>query len=687
MRLTPPRSSAELVFPCLPRRTLPAAQRAPWRRLSWALPALLLGLSAPSASQAKPAPAAPAPAAGKPVRLAQASDSAAALRPADLVLRGAQIITMDPAQPLANVLAIRDGEIVYVGTLAGPPAAAGDSAAVADSEAGLPSELPAGLVGPRTRVLQLDGNQTVLPGLIDAHAHLVGLGRSLDQIDLRGAPGVAEIAGRVAARVQREAESGGERGFLVGRGWDQNLFSPPQLPDVAARRALDAASAGRPLLLRRIDGHAVWVNSELLRRAGITRSTPDPEGGRILRGEAGEPTGVLVDNAMSLVERLLPPPSRKEIEAAILSGAEHVAARGLTAIHEMGASPDEISVYRQLAEEGRLPLRVYAYHEDPMPAALARYPHSSAYQAELLRLGARLGPPETQGRFALRGIKLYLDGALGSRGAALFAPYSDEPNHKGLLLIPPEHVQEMARWAVLYGRGHQIATHAIGDRANHLVLSAYEAAGVRADRDLRFRIEHAQVLFRSDLEKRRFQKLGVIASIQPSHATSDMPWAEKRLGPERILGAYAYRSLLLSGARLAAGSDFPVEEADPRLGLHAAMLRTDGAGQPVGGFLPHERLTLGEALRAFTTDAAYAAFAEDSIGQIRIGHRADLTVLSGRLDSYLSGGPAPLDLRSRSVLLTMIDGQVAYERLGLSTLPPGSPGPGKNTASRPRRRG
>lgn len=616
--------------------------------------------------------------------LSQAGDGAAALRPADLVLRGAQIITMDPAQPQANVLAIRDGEIVYVGTLSAASATASDGNPSADTEHAPPNELPAGLVGPRTRMVQLDGNQTVLPGLIDAHAHLVGLGRSLDQIDLRGAKSVAEIAERVRARAQREAEGGGERGFLVGRGWDQNLFTPAQLPDIAARHALDGASGGRPLLLRRIDGHAVWVNSELLRRANISRGTADPQGGRILRGEGGEPTGVLVDNAMAQVERLLPPPSRKEIEAAILSGAEHVAARGLTAVHEMGASPEEISVYRQLAEEGRLPLRVYAYHEDPMPAALARFPLSSAYQTELMRLGARLGPPETQGRFALRGIKLYLDGALGSRGAALMAPYSDEPNNSGLLLIPPEHVQEMARWAVLYGRGHQIATHAIGDRANHLVLSAYEAAGVRADRDLRFRVEHAQVLFGTDLERRRYQKLGVIASIQPSHAVSDMPWAERRLGPGRIGLSYAYRSLLLSGARIAAGSDFPVEEADPRIGLHSAIWRTDESGAPSGGFLPQERLTLGEALRAFTTDAAYAAFAEDKSGQIRIGLRADITILSGRLDSYLTGGPAPLDLRSRPVLMTMIDGQVVYERLGLSQ-PSGTPG--KNTASRPRRRG
>lgn len=622
-----------------------------------------------------------------PAKLAQATDSPSAARPADLVLRGPQIITMDPAHPVANAVAIRDGEIVWVGSTATGPESASPAAPPPDGEAASSpggSEGMAALqawIGPRTRIIQLDGNQTVLPGLIDAHAHLVGLGMSLDRIDLRGARGVSEVIERIRDRLRSDALAGNERGFIIGRGWDQNLFSPPQLPTVAARQALDAVSAGRPLLLRRIDGHAVWVNSELLRRAGIGRGTVDPEGGRILRDASGEPTGVLVDNAMSLVERLLPAATRKDIESAILAAAEHVAARGLTAVHEMGIGSEELAVYRQLAEEGRLPLRVFAYHEDPMPAALSRYPRSSAYQAELMRLGQRLGPPETIGRLALRGIKLYMDGALGSRGAALLAPYSDEPNHSGLLLVPPEHVEEMARWAILYGRGHQIATHAIGDRANHVVLSAYEKAGVRADRDLRFRIEHAQVIARADLERRRFQKLGVIASIQPSHATSDMPWAIRRLGPERLLGAYAFRSLLSSGARLCAGSDFPVEEADPRIGLHAAIHRTDEKGQPEGGFLPHERLSVGEALRLFTIDAAYAAFAEDSIGQIRVGRRADLTVLSGRLDSYLSGGPAPQDLRTRPVLLTIIDGQAVFDRLGGSA-------PGKlNTATRPKRRG
>jgi len=651
-----------------------------FRRQRWFSIATLSLLLMPWDGEAKP---------NKPTaRLAQASEATSPVRPADLVLRGPQIITMDPAQPVANALAIRDGEIVWVGTVAASAAAeSAASAQPAETDGAAQAAASDGAaalqawIGPRTRVLQLDGNQTVLPGLIDAHAHLVGLGMSLDNIDLRGAQGVAAVADRIRDRLRSDAASGSERGWIVGRGWDQNLFSPPQLPGVAARHALDAVTAGRPMLLRRIDGHAVWVNSELLRRAGITRSTPDPEGGRILREASGEPTGVLVDNAMSLVERLLPPPTRKDIEAAILAGAEHVAARGLTAVHEMGIGAEALAVYRQLAEEGRLPLRVFAYHEDPMPTALARYPRSSAYQAELQRLGQRLGPPETLGRFALRGIKLYMDGALGSRGAALMAPYSDEPSQSGLLLAPPEHIEEMARWAVLYGRGHQIATHAIGDRANHLVLTAYEKAGVRADRDLRFRIEHAQVIARPDLDRRRFQKLGVIASIQPSHATSDMPWAAARLGPERILQAYAWRSLLSSGARLCAGSDFPVEEADPRIGLHAAVTRTDEKGQPAGGFLPAERLSLGEALRLFTVDAAYAAFAEDSIGQIRVGRRADLTMLSGRLDSYLSGGPGPSDLRTRPVLLTVIDGQTVFDRLGSAV-------PGKlNTASRPKRRG
>jgi predicted amidohydrolase YtcJ len=568
---------------------------------------------------------------------ARGSTLAAGKEPAaELAVRGATVVTMDAALPVASAIAVRNGEIVYVG----------DDAGLAD------------YLGPNTRLLT-DANITVLPGLTDAHAHLTGLGLSLGQIDLRGDSSPAAIFEKVRAAAQRPAQAlDGE--WLIGRGWDQNRFTPPRLPTVEDLQAFDAASGGRPVLLRRIDGHAIWVNSEALRRAGISRTDKPVPGGLILRRADGEPTGVLVDNAMSLVERMLPPLRSEQIEAAILRAGAYVTARGLTAVHDMGVSSAELEVYHRLALSGRLPLRVFAYYADPIPTALAQFPQSYAYRAEIQRLGQRLGAPEIGPLFTLRGIKLYMDGALGSRGAALAAPYSDEPQSSGLLLSPPEHIEAVSRWALLHG--YQVATHAIGDRAVHLVLSAYEHAGVRAEKDLRFRIEHAQVLLPEELTRRRFLELGVIASVQPSHATSDMPWAGARLGPERLLNAYAWRSLLRSGARLCAGSDFPVEEADPRLILHAAVTRTDSQGNPPGGFFPGQRLSIGEAIRAMTSDAAYAVFAEDHLGQIAVGRPADLTILSGSLSlAPAARETPPSDLLQRQVLLTVIGGRVVYD--------------------------
>jgi predicted amidohydrolase YtcJ len=576
-----------------------------------------------------------------------AATAATAVAPAaaELVLRGTQVVTMDAARPAATAVAVRDGEIVYVGDDAGA----------------------APFIGPRTRLVQGAG-MTVLPGLTDSHAHVIGLGLSLERIDLRGDSSTTTIAKKV-----QEAATKKSSGWLLGRGWDQNRFTPPELPGRAALALLDAASGNRPVLLRRIDGHAAWVNSEALRRAGISSGDcKDPPGGRIMRGPQCEPTGVLIDNAMSLVERLLPQSTPAEIEAAILKAAAYVTARGLTSVHDMGLDPDGIAAYRRLAQAGRLPLRVFAYHADPIPESLSQLPKSLSYRAELDRLRQRLGPPESNPMFSVRGIKLYMDGALGSRGAALQAPYSDEPQSSGLLLHPPEHIEQMARWAMLHG--YQLATHAIGDRAVHLVLDAYERAGVKSAKNLRFRIEHVQVVLPSDLSRRRFRELGVIASVQPSHATSDMPWAGARLGPERLKFSYAYRSLLGSGARLAGGSDFPVEEADPRLILHAAVTRKDEQGNPPSGFLPAERLSLGEALRMVTSDAAYAAFTEDRLGRISVGKLADLTVIAGALN--LNDSPAaapPEDLLRREIIMTIIGGKVVHDKTKLPTAKPASP--------------
>ncbi|MFO0657313.1 MAG: amidohydrolase [Polyangia bacterium] len=571
----------------------------------------------------------------------------ASAQPADLVIQKAHVLTMDGARPTATTVAVRDRRIVYVG-----------------DEAGVSQ-----LIGPRTRVVSSSGSpdMTLLPGLQDAHAHLVGLGMSLAALDLRGLSSVEAISQAVTKAAQEHSDRGQ---FVIGRGWDQNRFSPPNFPDRAQLKRLDEASAGHPVWLRRIDGHAGWANSAALALAGIGRKTADVAGGRILRDDSGEPTGVLIDNAMDLVERVLPQPSGKEIEAAIVRGSGYVVARGLTAVHDMGIGPDAVAAYRRLAEQGRLPLRVYAYAEDPVPSKLQQLPHSLAYRAELDRLAQRLGPPDQSGLFTLRGIKLFLDGALGSRGAALEQPYSDDPQNRGLLLTSPDHIELMARWALVHG--YQLATHAIGDRAVNLVLDAYRRAGVSASRNARFRIEHTQVVSDEVISQRQLQSLGVIASVQPQHAPSDAPWATQRLGPERIKLAYAYRALLDSGAHLAGGSDFPVEEADPRLALDAALWKTQ-AGKP-GSKPPADALSVGESVRLLTSDAAYAAFAEDRLGRISVGMLADLTLIEGKL-SLDDKEPVPTDLPRRKVLLTVVDGVVVYDGLG------------QNQAHRPRRRG
>jgi predicted amidohydrolase YtcJ len=540
---------------------------------------------------------------------------------------------MDAAKPYATTVAVRDRRIVYVG----------DDAGVTP------------FVGPHTRVVTSSADVTVLPGLADGHAHLIGLGMSLQALDLRGLDSTTAIVQAVAKATAAQTSV---KSWILGRGWDQNRFQPPSFPDRAALKALDEAASSHPVWLRRIDGHAGWASSAALAQAGITRKTAEVAGGRILRDDSGEPTGVLIDNAMDLVERVLPQPSGSELEAAIIRGSGYVVARGLTAVHEMGLSFDAVGAYHRLAEQGRLPLRIYGYAEDPIPTKLQQLPHSLAYRAELDRLSQRLGPPEHSGHFTLRGIKLFMDGALGSRGAALEQPYSDDPKNRGLLLTSPDHIEMMARWALVYG--YQIATHAIGDRAVNLVLDAYQRAGVRAERNARFRIEHVQVLSDDVLSQRRFQELGVIASMQPQHMTSDSPWAGQRLGPNRLKLAYAWRGLLDSGARLCAGSDFPVEEADPRLGLQAAVWRGATAGKP-----PSDALTVGEAVRLYTSDAAYAAFSDDRLGRIAVGMLADLTVLDGKL-TIDDKEPAPTDLARRKILLTVVDGTVVYDGLGAS---------------------
>jgi len=475
---------------------------------------------------------------------------------------------------------------------------------------------------------------TVVPGLTDAHGHLVGLGLALVKVDLRSCRSPQDCA----ARVQAARSSTLPGAWIQGRGWDQNLYPDKQFP---TRAALDAVAPNTPVFVRRVDGHAGWANTEALRRAHINRDTPDPLGGKILRDSAGEPTGIFVDRAEDLIENAIPAASELEIEQAILRAQDVLVSQGLTSVHEMGISVGVADVYLRLAKAGRLKIRVYA-HWAAEPAILE----------EAFRRGPlRAGPDDL---FTLRAIKVFADGALGSRGAHLKAPYSDDPHNTGLVLTPMQRVEAIARRAL--AAGFQVSTHAIGDAANHDVLEAYARAGVTPA--ARFRIEHAQILDPADIP--RFAELGVIASMQPTHATSDMPWAEARLGHARLAGAYAWRRLLQANVRLAFGSDFPVELSDPRLGLFAAITRTDLDGKPPGGWLPDQRLTVAETVRAFTSGAAYAAFEEEWRGELRPGFAADLTVFDGPLDT-------PEHIVQRKVLKTIVAGRVVYDATAAGT--------------------
>ncbi|MDC0743788.1 amidohydrolase [Polyangium mundeleinium] len=516
--------------------------------------------------------------------------------PADFVFLGGAVRTMDPARPEASAIAVRGDRIVAVGT---------------DAEVG-------SFIGPETRVERLSG-RAVIPGLVDGHCHLHGLGAALESLDVRGKKSPEDVARLVAAEAKGRAS--GE--WITGRGWDQNLFTPAAFPTHAP---LDAAVPDHPVALTRIDGHALWANAAALRLAGIDEKTTDPPGGRILRDAAGAPTGVFIDNAMDLVTAKIPGEPPEVTERRILRASERALSLGLTGVHEMGIDDATVAVYRKLAAEGRLPIRVVAY--------LAGGPNLSALSQRKPDID-----PQGTSMFVLRGVKLFADGALGSRGATLLAPYADEPKSVGISITDRKTLTESAH--IIADAGFQLAVHAIGDRANRDVLDAFAALGEGRARALRFRIEHAQVLAPEDLP--RFAALGVLASMQPTHATSDMPWAPARLGPDRLRGAYAWRSLLDSGARLVFGSDFPVEEPSPLLGLWAAVSRQDPSGAPPGGFLPEQRITLDEALAAFTAGPAYASFTEATHGRIAPGYVADLTVFAGALAADRSLLDAKID--------------------------------------------
>jgi predicted amidohydrolase YtcJ len=469
---------------------------------------------------------------------------------------------------------------------------------------------------------------TILPGLVDAHGHIDGLGLGLERVNLNGATSEDEMAARAAAKGRETPE--GE--WVFGRGWDQNDWPSRAWPTAAA---LDRALPGRRIWLKRIDGHAGVASTAAMQAAGVTRETPDPAGGQIIRDSAGNPTGVFIDNAMDLIEKAIPAPSREARRRTLQRAVETIASLGLTGVHDAGVDDETVSILRDLADEGKLPIRVYAMLGD---------------DAALLEKWFRAGPLRNYNDLlTVRSVKLYADGALGSRGAALLAPYSDDPSNSGLVIASVSHISDVASRAK--AAGFQVNTHAIGDRGVRNVLDAYDAATVGPSD--RYRIEHFQVAHLDDI--RRLASMGVIASMQPTHATSDMPWAERRVGPERIRGAYAWRRVLDAGGRLAFGSDFPVEEVNPLLGIYAAVTRQDLDGQPPGGWLPDQRMTAAEALRGFTADAAYASFDEGRRGTIDLGKDADFTVL----DRNPLEVP-PVEIPRLKVRYTVVGGRVVY---------------------------
>jgi predicted amidohydrolase YtcJ len=528
---------------------------------------------------------------------------------ADLILWHGVFYPVEPAGRVEGSLAVRGGRIVYLGDDAGAEK----------------------LRGPQTRRIDLAG-RAVTPGLIDAHSHLLGLGEALQEVDLTGAATFDEVVRRV-----REAAGKAPAGaWIRGRGWDQNRWPDKRFP---THEALSAAVPDHPVWLTRVDGHAALINARAMAILKLDAATRDPSGGRFLRDAAGRPTGVMVDNAKGEMASRLPAPAVEDSRRALLLAARHCVALGLTTVTDMGIGDTGYRAYDALRRAGELPLRAAVFLGDD-EALLARW----------FQRGPEIDP---QARLTVRGVKLYIDGALGSRGAALIEPYSDDANNLGLLVSTGAHLEDVARRAL--GAGFQVAVHAIGDRGGLIALDAFEKALGGPRPEARFRLEHSQVLRVEDIH--RLARLGIVASMQPTHATSDMPWAGDRLGKARLAGAYAWRKVLDAGGRLALGSDFPVESADPRLGLYAAVTRQDLQGNPPGGWLPGERLTREEALRGFTLAAAWSLFLDQEVGSLTVGKRADLVVF----------GRDPMTVPEREIPqaaidYTVVDGKVVYQR-------------------------
>lgn len=552
---------------------------------------------------------------------------------ADLILTDAHVYTLgwgEPARdgkpapdaphtngkwhPDAAAVAIRGGKIVYVGS---------DKGALA-------------LRGKRTRVIDLNG-ATVIPGLVDSHTHFIELGAKLESVDLTDVATEAQAVAKVAER----AKSVPKGEWIFGAGWDEGAWAN-RYPD---KQQLSAAVPDHPVVLRSLHGFAIWTNQAALDAGKITRASPVPVGGEMRLGPDGQPNGLFLNRAATMVDAAVPPEPQAVVARHALKGLTQMAADGYVMVHEAGVPSQAMAALQQLEDESRLPIRVYAL--------------LSLRDPPLMRQWIARGPDrDSDSMLVTRAVKAYYDGALGSRGARLLADYEDKPGHRGISGGGYGFDQDLAKAAMK--AGFQLGIHAIGDAGNREALDFLEA-GFKADPGTaqgRHRIEHAQVI--SPQDQPRFARLGVIASMEPPHAVEDKSWAEDRLGPQRILGAYAWRTLRRDGARLTFNADNPGSDHSIFYGLHSAITRQDKQLQPAGGWYPEQRLTIEEAIRAYTSWSAYAAFREDRTGIIAKGRWADLTIMD--IDPFALAGSAPEKILAGRIRATIVGGKLVYQR-------------------------
>jgi len=535
---------------------------------------------------------------------------------ADRIFLNGVVHTGSEEQPRAEAVAVKDGRVLFVGT----------------------SDDARRYAGSTTEVVDLAG-KTLLPGLVDSHYHLSGVGNRELTLNLEGTTSIDEFLSKVKARVDQAPP--GE--WVTGRGWIETHWTPRRFP---TRQDLDRVAPNNPVYLTRADGHAGVANSAALRSAGITRSTTPPSGGDILKDGRGEPTGMLIDRAQGLVRQNVPSATEEQQDQAVITGADRSVRLGWTQIQDAGGSWEDVARMRRLYEGGKVKLRIYKAVSGP-----------SASADSLLARGASVG--EFDGRFTVRTIKVVFDGALGSRGALLLRPYSDDPGNQGLITTDLERLRPMLQEALR--KGIQVEAHAIGDSANRMLLNLFEEAfnavpeADRSVKDPRWRDEHTQIVDPADIP--RFKQLGVIPSMEPSHAIGDLHFAPSRLGMERLAGAYAWQSFIRDGNIIAGGSDAPVERGEPMIEFYAAVARRDTSGFQGEGWHPEQALSREQALKAFTIWPAYAAFEENERGSIEVGKWADFTVL----DQDIMTIPEAEILKTRT-MMTVINGEIAHQQ-------------------------